>query len=83
VELLERVVAIDEKAFGPEHEEIATDLNNLASVYRAQKRYEKAEALYQRALAICRQQWGLEHPNTANCINNIGLLYFKQERFKE
>ena len=50
--LCQRALAIDEKALGPNHPNVATNLNNLAELYRAQGKYSEAESLYQRALAI-------------------------------
>ncbi len=38
--------------FGPEDPRLATSLNNLAELYRAQGKYAEAEPLYERALAI-------------------------------
>ena len=40
------------ETFGGEHPRLATSLNNLAELYRAQGRYAQAEPLHQRALAI-------------------------------
>jgi hypothetical protein len=37
-----RSLAIDEKALGPEHSRVASTLNNLAGLYRAQGRYPGA-----------------------------------------
>ena len=50
--LYRRALAIQEKAIGSEHVEVAISLDNLATVYRAQGRYTEAEPLYQRALSI-------------------------------
>ena len=47
-----RALAIDEKAFGPDHPDVATALNNLAALLRATNRLGEAEPLYRRALAI-------------------------------
>ena len=41
---------------------MATGLNNLAALYTDQRRYTKAEPLYQRALAITKKALGPEHP---------------------
>jgi tetratricopeptide (TPR) repeat protein len=41
--LYERGLAIREKAFGAEHPDVATSLNNLANLYRDRGRYAKAE----------------------------------------
>jgi hypothetical protein len=40
---LKRALAIDEKALGPEHSGVATDLNNLAMLYDAEGRYADAK----------------------------------------
>lgn len=36
--LYERSLAIDEKVYGPDHPEVATDLNNWAALYEVQVR---------------------------------------------
>ena len=61
--LLQRALQIREKALGPEHPDVATSLNNLAVLYRAQGRYAEAEPLYQRALKIREKALGPEHPD--------------------
>jgi tetratricopeptide (TPR) repeat protein len=62
--LLERALAIREKALGPEHPETATSLHSLAGLYRDQGRPGEAAPLYQRALAIDEKALGPEHPET-------------------
>jgi Tetratricopeptide repeat len=49
---LQRSLALWEKTLGPDHPDVATSLNNLASLYRVQGQYGKAEVLFQRSLAI-------------------------------
>jgi len=44
---------------------VATDLNNLAALYRAQGKYDEAQPLHQRALAMWEKALGREHPNVA------------------
>ena len=51
-ELQERALAIDEAAYGPDHPEVATDLNNLAAILRDLGQPEGARSLQERALAI-------------------------------
>ena len=53
--LYKRALAIDEKALGPDHPDVAQSLNNLAALYDDQGRYAEAEPLYKRALAIRRE----------------------------
>ena len=57
--MYQRSLAIFEKALGPEHPDVATNLNNLAALYSDQSRYAEAEPLYQQALAI--RDWALGH----------------------
>jgi len=78
--LLERALAIWEKALGPEHPDAAIGLNNLAQLYRAQGRYAEAEPLYQRALAIREKALGPEHPDVATSLRNLAALYRSQNR---
>ncbi len=53
-----RALAIREKALGPDHPGVATDLNNLAGLFEAQGKYAEAEPLYKRALAIDQKALG-------------------------
>ena len=63
--LYRRALAINEKSLGPEHPDIALNLNNLAELLRATNRLAEAEPLYRRALAIDEKSFGPEHPNVA------------------
>jgi tetratricopeptide (TPR) repeat protein len=75
IPLYQRSLAILEKALGPEHPNVASNLNNLALLYHSLGDYAKAEPLYQRALAIDEKALGLEHPNVATDLNNLAALY--------
>jgi tetratricopeptide (TPR) repeat protein len=50
--LCKRALAIREKAFGPDHPDVAQSLENLAGLYRANKRNAEAAVLEQRAAKI-------------------------------
>ena len=71
----ERVLAIFEKALGPNHPNVAQSLNNLALLHKMQGDYAKAEPLYQRALAVYEKSLGPDHPDVANSLNNLAALY--------
>jgi Tetratricopeptide repeat len=53
--LLRRALAIDEKSLGPDHPNVARDLNNLARLLKDTNHLSEAEALMRRALAIGRR----------------------------
>src|SRR5918911_1318810 len=65
VPLIERSLAIRERAFGPDHPQVAASLNNLAELYLRVGDFVRAEPLYQRALAIWVKVLGPDHPNVA------------------
>jgi hypothetical protein len=51
-QLYKRSLSIWEKALGPDHPTVATNLENLAVLYRAIKREKEAEALERRVEAV-------------------------------
>ncbi len=71
------------EAFGPDDVRLATSLNNLALLYKAQGRYAEAEPLYQRALAIREKALGPEHPDVAASLQNYAALLRKTGRVSE
>ena len=62
---------------------MATSLNILALLYRAQGRYAQAEPLYNRSLAIREKTLGPDHPDVAATLENMEALYRKSGREKE
>ena len=76
---MRRALAIDEKSFGPDHPNVASDLNNLALLLQATNRLAEAEPLYRRALAINEKSFGPDHPNVANSLNNLAWLLAERD----
>jgi tetratricopeptide (TPR) repeat protein len=72
--LFERALKIDEEAYGPDHPEVATDVNNLGGVLQDLDDLKGAKEHYERALAIFRKSLGEDHPSTATVRNNLELL---------
>jgi len=70
----ERALAIDERAFGPDHPEVAINVNNLGSVLQDMGELARARAAYERALAIDERAFGPDHPNVARDVNNLGRV---------
>jgi CHAT domain-containing protein/Tfp pilus assembly protein PilF len=81
--LYKRVLAIHEKALGPDHPDVATSLNNLAAVYNSQGRYADAEPLLKRSLAIREKVLGPDHPDVATSLNNLAFLYKSKGRYAD
>jgi tetratricopeptide (TPR) repeat protein len=68
------------EAFGPGDPRLATSLNGLAEVYRAQGHYTEAEPLYKRALAIWEKAFGPDHPDTKQVRDNLAALHRKMAK---
>ncbi len=81
--LLQRALAIRERALGPEHPHVAASLNNLAVLYDTQGRYAEAEPLYQRSLAIREKALGPEHPDVAQSLESYAALLRETGRADE
>ena len=68
---------------GDRHPDVASSLNNLASLYQEQGRYEKAEPLYLQALELRKSLLGDRHPDVASSLNNLASLYQEQGRYEK
>ena len=82
-QLSRHAVEIRHKLLGPDHEDTAASLNDLAVLCDRQGRYAEAEPLYERALAIREKTLGPDHPDTATSLNNLATLYDSQGRYAE
>jgi tetratricopeptide (TPR) repeat protein len=71
------------KAFGENHIQVATSLNNLAAFYKSQGKFAEAEPLYTKALSIWETNLGKGHPDVGSCLNNLGDLYFSCAKYDE
>ncbi|MGH9650419.1 MAG: tetratricopeptide repeat protein, partial [Terriglobales bacterium] len=68
---------------GPNHPDLAVDLNNLAMLYTSRGWYEQAEPLYQRSMAITEKTLGPDHPALATTLENYAHLLGKTKRKPE
>ena len=71
------------EGLGDKEPRLATSLNGLAEVYRAQGKYPDAESLHKRALAIREKTLGPNHPAVAQSLNNLVEVYRAQGRDSE
>ena len=78
-----RTLEIYENSFGPDNQNVATVLDNLAELLRETGRYKEAEPLYRRALEIDEKSLGPEHTDVAIRLNNLALLLHDTNRLTE
>ncbi len=71
---IERALKIDEKVYGPDHPNVASDVNNLGTVLQDLGELQEARKYFERALRICRQKLGEDHPTTKIIKRNLKLL---------
>ncbi|MBL0123381.1 MAG: tetratricopeptide repeat protein [Betaproteobacteria bacterium] len=69
-----RSLAIMENSLGPNHPDVATSLNNLGMLYKAQGKYADAEPL-KVAPSIREKSLGIDHPDVAQSLENLAALY--------
>ena len=75
--LYRRALAIDQKALGPEHPDVAIDLNNLAMLLYSKGDYAGAEPLIRRAVAMDEKALGPDHPQTQLHKKNLDTVLQK------
>ncbi len=74
-------LAFLEKAYGPDHPEVAKMLHKLAFLYHGQEKYTDAEPLYKRSLAVAEKAFGSQSRMVASVLNNLGRLYYDQKKY--
>lgn len=72
-----RLLAIQEKRFGPDSANLADTLDNLAVIYCKQGKYAEAEPLYKRAIKLdgtfgSNKELTTDISNLANVLNSLG-----------
>jgi CHAT domain-containing protein/tetratricopeptide (TPR) repeat protein len=72
--LLSRALALNEKAFGPEHPSVAVNLGNLALVQQALGDPARAEASFNRSIALREKLHGPNHPSVAVGLHGLARL---------
>jgi len=68
-------IQVLEKLLGPDHEDVAAQLNNLGLMFFQKDDMDTAEPLYRRALEIDEKALGKNHATVATDLNNLALLY--------
>ncbi len=82
--LAERLLEIEERSVrGPDRNDVALALNDLAQLYWAQDRYAEAEPLLRRSLDIIERARGHQDNNVAVALDSLANLYSAQGHYAE
>ena len=68
---------------GPQHPDVATSYNMLATVLRDQGDLKQAKEYHERALAIMQQTLGPLHLSVATSYDNVAAVLHKQGDLKQ
>ena len=78
VEMANEALAIQERAFGPEHPVVAVTLNGLGTSLQALQRLEQAKRALRRAVEIHRRVHGARSASVAPPLSNLALIEHEQ-----
>lgn len=78
--LLQRAIALVDSAYGRYHPDYSKYINNLATIYKAKKSYDKAESLYLETLSL-KSKLGKNHPSYAITLSNLAKLYTEKNDY--
>ncbi len=76
-------LAMKQRLFGEENDEVATSLNTLGTILVRQNRPTEAEPLLQLSIALHRKLDGPLSPGLAKAINNLAVLLTDEGRLNE
>jgi CHAT domain-containing protein/Tfp pilus assembly protein PilF len=83
IRLAERALNLEEKSLGPNHPDIVSSFNYLASLYIKNGAYSKAEPLFQRALKVMEKAPDTNPADFASLLNNYAYLHSQQANYDE
>jgi CHAT domain-containing protein/Tfp pilus assembly protein PilF len=72
--LYQQALALQQRAAGANHPEVAGTLGNLAGVYFRQGRYSDAAALYRRVIAFDEKAFGANSPRLVLSVHNLAMI---------
>lgn len=72
--LFEGALKIDEQVYGPDHPDVARDVNCLGFVLRSLDEPQEARKCFERAIKIGEKAYGQDHTNVAIFVNNLGEI---------
>ncbi len=83
IPLAERGAALRVQALGPDHPDVACDLNALGALYHFDGRLGDAAQAYRRALAVFEDRYGPNHFEVAMTCANLAVLHADEGDFAQ
>ncbi|EEY19212.1 kinesin light chain [Verticillium alfalfae VaMs.102] len=82
-EMLTHVLQLHEEALGPEDDDTATCMYDLAGMLGAHGQYARSEALLRRVVAVREKTRGADHLLTLTSMSDLAGIFGKQARWEE
>ncbi|CRK05724.1 hypothetical protein BN1708_009720 [Verticillium longisporum] len=82
-EMLTHVLKLHEEALGPEDDDTATCMYDLAGMLGAHGQYARSEALLRRVVAVREKTRGADHLLTLTSMSDLAGIFGKQARWEE
>jgi tetratricopeptide (TPR) repeat protein len=80
---LRHAVALLESTLGPEHPDVVSTRQSLATLFDVQGKHEEAEAEHRRALVLWEKALGPDHPNVATSLVSLANALGVQQKYGE
>ena len=71
IKVAEKALKVAEETFGKKHPYVSSSLNNLALLYIADTKFDKAEELYEKSLKIAEELLAKDDPHIVNILENM------------
>jgi tetratricopeptide (TPR) repeat protein len=79
--LYQRAQQITEKAYGPDHPDVADAMANITTVYKAMGKLTAAEEMTGRTISVIAKAYGPDHPRMGAVLVNFGALQMEQDKY--
>lgn len=75
------LLALTEKAAGPDHPLVAQSLNNLGLILQKDQQLSEARTLFERAVQIEEKAFGVESPAIVRSLTNLALVWQEMKEY--
>ena len=82
IPLIEEAIGISKSKFGDSSLLYARSINDLATIFYLQNKYDQAESLMLNVLEIRKSKLNEQHDDYAAILSNLGLLYHRTNQFE-
>ena len=83
LEVIRETIAVSNKVYGEDHQDSLGALDNLATYYRDNNQFNRAEDIFRQVLKRRTALFGADYRHTLYSLENLGDLYFQQHDYEQ